>query len=253
VFAGFTSSTVDGALGGREQMHARCAAELPGSHLCHVAEYQLTSSATAVPPAGAWTDSSAAADGAYDGAVVVDRIASPTSGRYTGRSQYENCSNWTSTQSSGLTLENSGAFHQYCGDQRVLACCSTQYRELFRGFTAAMVSGAAGGRTQMHARCGSEFPGAHLCHIAEYQRAASTITPPATGAWADTSGFATPMGGEVETRVASASVGRWTGRSTYDNCENWTDAHASLAGLTIRPGMVYSSACAVARPLACCE
>ena len=65
----------------------------------------------------------------------------------------------------------------------------------------------------MHQRCGQAFAGSHLCHVAEYERATPTITPPATGAWLDASGFATPEGGVLETRLAAVNVGRWTARA----------------------------------------
>jgi hypothetical protein len=105
----------------------------------------------------------------------------------------------------------------------------------------------------MHARCGAEFPGAHLCHAAEYQRANPTISPPTSGAWIDASGFALRGEAELDTTIASANAGRWTARSIYENCTNWVDANATLAGTTVKPGLTTSSSCATARPLACCE
>ena len=253
MFAGFTSAAVTGALGGREQMHARCAAEIPNSHLCHAVEYQLATSGAPVPANGAWIDSSAALDGAFTDAVINDEVASPASGRYIARDAYANCASWTTTSaSSGLAIQPGGQFLESCAESRVLACCTTVYRERFRGFTSATVQGAAGGRAAMHARCGVEFTGAHLCHVAEYARATPASVPPATGAWLDASGFATPSGGDIETRVASSNAGRWAGRSAYDNCESWTAAAGTAAGFTVRPGLVTSMSCAVARPLACC-
>jgi hypothetical protein len=64
-FAGFTSTAVNGAIGSREQMHAMCAAQFAGSHLCHTAEYQLANSSVPVPADGAWIDASAAYDGSF--------------------------------------------------------------------------------------------------------------------------------------------------------------------------------------------
>lgn len=254
VFAGFTAAMSSGAAGGREQMHAKCAAEFAGAHLCHIAEYNLTSSATSPPSNGAWIDTSAGTDGGFEAYGANDAVASPTSGRYAGRHPYSNCLSWTTTtQASGLSLERGGAFLEDCAEQRVLACCSTPYRERFRGFTAAMVNGAAGGRAAMHARCGAEFPGAHLCHAAEYQRATPTVSPPANGAWIDASGFALRDEAALDTSTASANAGRWTGRAIYENCTNWVDASSALAGTTVKPGLVSSSSCATARPLACCD
>ena len=48
-FAGFTTATYSGAAGGREVMHARCAAAFAGSHLCHNSEYVMATPATIVP------------------------------------------------------------------------------------------------------------------------------------------------------------------------------------------------------------
>ncbi len=257
MFAGFTPAPIAADLG-REQMHASCDAAFGGSHLCHVAEYHLATSATPVPAAGAWVDSSGATDGSFSGAVVVEEIASREAGRYTGRLLFGNCDNWSTTSSSlGLVLKPGGAFGESCGVPRVLACCATPYRERFRGFTTATTTGAAGGRAQMHLQCAQQFPGSHLCHVAEYHRAAPSITPPAPGAWIDPSGFATASGGVVETRLASIRVGRWTARAVIGpshNCQNWTELGAEgQQGLTVQPGGSFNASCSIARPLACCE
>jgi hypothetical protein len=252
-FAGFTSTAVSGAIGSREQMHAQCGAAFTGAHLCHAVEYQLATSSAPVPANGAWIDSSAAADGSFDSPAINDEVAAPTSGRYTARDIYANCASWTATNgTSGLALKPGGQFLESCATPRVLACCTTVYRERFRGFTTSSITGAGGGRAAMHARCTAEFSGAHLCHAVEYERAASSIAPPAAGAWIDASGFASPSGGTVSTAVASPNAGRWAGRAIYDNCENWTTAASSDAGFTVRPGLVTGASCAVARPLACC-
>ncbi len=254
VFAGFTSATTNGAVGGREQMHAKCAAELTGSHLCHIAEYQLANSATPVPASGAWIDTSSGGDGAFEMFDTSDGVATSRSGRHVGQHLYANCHSWTTTaQASGLVVHTSGAGYIACAERRPLACCTTPYRERFRGFTSAMVTGDAGGRAAMHGRCAAELSGSHLCHAAEYARATPVISPPASGAWIDASGFALREGGTRESSVASANAGRWTGRSIYDNCTNWVDASATLSGTVVAPGLTSSASCATARPLACCE
>lgn len=253
VFAGFTSATTNGAAGGREQLHAMCAAAFAGAHLCHIAEYNLATSATQPPASGAWIDTSAGTDGGFETYGANDAVASTSSGRYTGRHPYNNCESWTSiVQTSGLAVDPGGAFLRDCAASKVLACCTTRYRETFRGFTSAIVTGNGGGRAAMHARCGAEFAGAHLCHVAEYQRATPTIAPPAGGAWIDASGFALRDDAELDTSTASATAGRWTGRAIYENCTNWIDANATLAGMTVQPGLASSASCAIARPLACC-
>jgi hypothetical protein len=256
-FAGFTTAPINGAIGGREQMHAECAAAFPGSHLCHIAEYNLASSATPVPAGGAWIDNSGAADGSYTGASFVDDVATPDAGRITAWNAYT-CWGWSTTSSAwGLTLNPDGEYITWCTTTHVLACCSTPYRERFRGFTAATTTGAAGGRAQMNFLCGQEFAGSHLCHIAEYNRATPTTTPPASGAWVDASGFATPSGGTEENALAAKNLGRFTAKADYENCDNWTataiPGSYTLQGLAVAPVHAYSMSCATARPLACCE
>ena len=205
-------------------------------------------------------DASAAVDAAYDGLVFVDGLASPDVGRYTGRggafvSSHDNCSSWTTASDDGLTIATTGSFtgvlDTRCETAHVLACCSTVYRERFRGFTSSTTAGAAGGRAQMHAACGREFPSSHLCHVAEYSRATPTIAPPATGAWLDASGIVGPSGVALVDEVASSRVGRAT--QAGESCDNWTTSDASVVGLTTRPGGAFEAACSLARPLACCE
>ena len=254
-FAGFTTTKVNGALGGREQMHAACDAAFPRSHLCHLAEYELADSTTPVPSGGAWIDASGAADGSFVSAGEIDDFASPELGRLTAWNPYS-CWSWSSTDAAwGLTLNADGAYLAGCSTSHVLACCSSPYRERFAGFTTATTTGAAGGRAAMHARCGQELPGSHLCHIAEYERATPHVTPPSSGAWIDNSGFATPSGGVVETALAASRLGRYTGKNDYENCDNWTATIAGgigLEGLAVAPVHAYSMSCAAARPLACC-
>jgi hypothetical protein len=246
-FAGFTSTPIIAAIGSREQMHAQCSAAFAGSYLCHLAEYELANSSTPVPAIGAWIDNSAAANGDEDASSIA-------SGRVTGRAPFGNCANWTSVSGTdyATALLAGGATLRNCAEQHVLACCSTPYRELFRGYTTATTTGSGGGRALMHARCAAELPGSHLCHLAEYHRATPTVTPPIGGAWIDNSGAAS-ADGAVETNVAARDAGRLTGRTPFGNCANWTDPSTTSYGAALTPGAAYLSSCNVARPLACCE
>jgi len=252
-FAGFTSATTTGAAGGREQMHARCATEFPGGHLCHYGEYQLAASGIAVPANGAWIDFSCTEQNA-GGTVESGRLGcgsysgSPDSGRSTGPASGGNCMSWTAAtvNTNGIVLHPSLTLSGPCTDARPLACCTTPFRETFRGFTAATTNGGAGGRPAMHARCAQEFAGSHLCHHAEYHRAHPTISPPAGGAWIDSSSFnsATENGGAMPS----------SGRSTYPDgaCASWTSGIVNRSGIIMTPANSTTGACDVQRPLACC-
>lgn len=130
----------------------------------------------------------------------------------------------------------------------------------FAGFTTATTNGAAGGREAMNARCAAEFAGAHLCHYAEYQLAASAATVPAAGAWLDLSCIEQTAGGTVESgrlgcgdQLGSPDSGRLIDTSTGGNCSNWTSNGQFIKGGVINIASDISAACDVARPLACCN
>lgn len=125
----------------------------------------------------------------------------------------------------------------------------------FAGFTTASYDGLVdGGRPTMHARCGQQFPGSHLCHASEYVQSTSAVPVPAAGAWLDPSvkpdGVFTFDGSPVFGRLASS-----TG-STEMSCLSWTYnsvAGGGIAGLRVNPaGDLGLTACNGVRPLACC-
>jgi hypothetical protein len=251
-FAGFTTATTTGAAGGREAMHARCAAEHAGSHLCHYAEYQLAASAATVPADGAWLDMSCieqTAGGTVESGRLGcgDQLGSPDSGRYIDTSTGGNCSNWTSSAAfvRGGVINVASELSALCEVARPLACCTTPFVEELRGFTTATTTGAAGGRAAMHARCAQQFAGSHMCFLAEYTRAHPTVSPPAGGAWLDGSTY--HQVGEY--RGAMPRSGRLT-RST-SGCNGWT-AGGLNQGTTITPNGWLSQTCDTARPVACC-
>ena len=98
---GFTTATTTGAMpNGRPGMHAKCAAEFPGSHLCHAAEYVLSDSATTVPSIGAWIDAST------NTSANAENSGLPGSGRYLyGYS----CTTWTSMRCSRRSPRDGGS------------------------------------------------------------------------------------------------------------------------------------------------
>ena len=85
-------------------MHAICAAQYAGSHLCHMAEYGLANSATIVPAGGAWTDGSAFTGSTSH--VVTLQTAMPLAGRYTQADSAYNCVNWTNASAASRTARS---------------------------------------------------------------------------------------------------------------------------------------------------
>jgi hypothetical protein len=250
-FAGFTTATFAGNGSGREAMHARCAAAFTGAHLCHMSEYYLSNSATVPPASGAWIDSSGFISAASSTGSLVNGAGDVRLGRIIGASGL-NCTSWTASGSLGYMLTVSGVSQQSCTTPRPLACCSTPYAEHFRGFTTQTVSGGrSGGRAEMHQLCGAQFPGSHLCWTAEYARATPTVTPPASGAWIDSSAHLHTSGSLYDTNyLETAELGRYTSGNSL-NCTAWTEASPQL-GYALTPDGLSQVQCATARPLACC-
>ncbi len=104
------------------------------------------------------------------------------------------------------------------------------------------------GRPAMHAACAAEFPGAHMCHVAEYLRAASGAPVPAIGAWVDPS-----MDIDTFYNVAGGSPAftRYANGSNGGSCKSWTGAAAS-GTIVVPSGSASDGSCLVARPIACC-
>jgi hypothetical protein len=260
-FIGFTAASYTGVAGGREVMHARCAQEFTGSHLCHVAEYNLANAATVPPVSGAWIDYSGGVENLNGNVTVDNTVASTDLGRYTGQLYSGNCDNWTSANDSGTitfgeTLKINTATTQACTTMHQLACCSTPFAEKFRGFTTATVTGVRpGGRAEMHQLCGAEFAGSHMCHVAEYSRAHATVSPPAGGAWIDYSGYLRSSSA-VTNEIAPGNVGRYSGLLYSGNCDSWTSANDSgtiTFGETITTSGPTTQACTGVRSIACCQ
>ena len=267
-FAGFTAGQFDGNAGGHDAMHGRCAAEFTGSHLCHASEYLLASSATPVPASGAWIDPSGMPYALnFEGHFTVE--AGPGFGRWT---QTFSCQSWTSSSATSFsstflrsngdvvtTSSSSAPTPPGCNTVRSLACCNGAPKVRLAGFTARIVDGAGtgGGRPGMHGACAAEFSGSHMCHGAEYLRAASGVPVPATGAWIDPSG---DENGELAPG-GSPRLGRWTRNFT---CNGWTSNTQSPHSATFldvdgAPTTTSSSTaplpigCAAQRAIACCK
>jgi hypothetical protein len=112
----------------------------------------------------------------------------------------------------------------------------------FAGFTTATTTGAVtNGRIGMHAMCAAAFPGSHLCHDLEYTLSTSATTPPADGAWIDSS----HAGGVAAVRNA-------TGSGT--SCDSWTQTASGYYGVYVTAnGGTSSTDCSRVKSLACCR
>lgn len=117
-FAGFTTSTITGAAGGRWKMHALCATAFAGGHMCHSAEYLRASSAASVPSGGAWIDASTL------NSTSVANSGVPDSARFLGS---PSCSSWNNSGGAdyGTIVTEVGSIDVYgdCSKARVVSCC----------------------------------------------------------------------------------------------------------------------------------
>jgi hypothetical protein len=248
VFIGFTPTPVAANLG-REQMHAACAAQFTGAHLCHAAEYQGATSATPVPAGGAWMDASG-----FSGAssyYATFSLSGPAVGRYTGNDASYNCNHWTVTNTnSGTVILPTGPTSALCNTTHVLACCTSPYQESFAGFSSATTLPNLG-REAMHGVCAAQYTGSHMCFAGEYQRAHSTKPVPAAGAWMDASGFSGGSSYYATFSLNGRDNGRYTGNDASYNCNHWT-ANNTNSGTVILPTGPTSALCNTTHPVACC-
>ena len=120
LFAGFSTVTPNGDMGGRAAAHQLCTEEFFGSHLCHAAEYLQSNSTIPVPASGAWLDTSVD--------VLGDRTIGSSSNF--GRSQSSTCNSWSNGSNGGNAthITPSGAITTWssasrCDAVRPLACC----------------------------------------------------------------------------------------------------------------------------------
>jgi len=249
-FAGFTAFTTGGNLGGRPTAHAACGGAFAGSHLCYVSEYLSARSTTAVPATGAWLDPSISPTGSYD----IDGAA-PSYGRYVGNTSGGHCSSWTSSlaTSYGTFIQANGSASDVgtCNVTRALACCNGPSKITFAGFSTATATMTTG-RVGMHALCNAEFPGARICHAAEYLRADSGAAVPAAGAWLDPS---IDLNTFYDVAGASPVFGRYTGTQSGGHCSSWTSSLATSYGTVVQAngGISDVATCNVARRVACCQ
>jgi hypothetical protein len=206
-------------------MHALCAAEYPGAHLCHHSEYVYSESVAGPPADGAWVDPSS--------------VIGPSGIRQVNGTS---CDSWTQTGSGyyGIYLTASGGMLSTdCNKRKVVACCNSPTRVRFVGFTSASTTGNAGGRFKMHQICAAAFPGARLCHSVEYIRSHSSTLPPSSGVWID------PSNGS-----SAAGARDLNGTS----CDTWTQTGSGYYGIYLTAsGSLLSTDCSKPKPVACCK
>lgn len=242
-FIGFTTALTTGFANGRSQLHAMCATEFAGSHMCHYSEYMLANPRTPIPTAGAWIDGSGGPPGSATPPLTQWGL-SRTAGRYVG-AQY-NCGSWTVASTGaiwGTALTNYPHDLVPCSAQRSVACCNTTFRERFAGNTAQAFDGNAGGFEGMNRRCHQSFANSHLCSYSELQRAASTTTPTAS-VWIQPNSNMTSVPADNPPIFTN---------STFPTCSGWTSTAGM--GTAFTPGLTPPTdpvACSFPLPLACC-
>jgi hypothetical protein len=232
-----------GSIGGRPAAHAACAAEFVGAHVCHASEYNLSVSTADIPVSGAWIESSMDIEGSWTegGAPMF------------GRNPVNSCNDFTHGGSGtypGTLLTWQGAIgtSYTCNVARPLACCNGTPKTHVAGFTATTYSGAVGGWPAAQRACEDEFPGAHVCHASEYNRADSTLLIPAGGAWIESSM-------DLLGAWSEGGVGAY-GRNPINSCNHWTHgASGTYPGTLLQAnGAIGTSyTCNVLRPIVCCD
>lgn len=239
-FAGFTVARTPGFAGGRHQMHARCLAEFPRSHMCHYSEYLMANPRLQIPSPGAWIDWSAGPPSSFEPPVSQSPV-SRNAGRFVGAQH--NCLNWTSNPSgtgSGAALSVWPHDLVPCVNQLSVACCNSPYREQFAGVTTATTDGNAGGIEGMNRRCHMEYPNSHFCSFSEFQRAAVPIAVPSV--WMQPN-FSMQISPEDNPPAMT----------TAPTCSGWSSASSTGTNyVATLSNPVSTTSCAVQLPLACC-
>ena len=226
-FAGFTTMTYTGSIGGHIGANQKCNAEFAGSVFCTVSDFDRSNYVAPPPASGAWID--------------TDRQAS---GQRTQNSCTSTSASWTlgTVNDTGTNLNALGVFSGQlaCTQVKPLACCRVPSPVVFRGYTAATFNGAIGGHVGANAKCAAEFPGSFFCTVSDFDKANPMALPPAAGAWIDTNRGTT--GTRTQNSCTSASAS-WNLGTTLD-----TGTNLSAAGV-----FAGQLACNQVKPLACCQ
>ncbi len=228
-FAGFTSQSFTGDLGGYPGANAKCSADYPGSFICSSGDYARAETSAAPGGAGAWID------GERD-----------DYGRRYNSYCYSNSTAWTYSGSStsyyGGVLNTLGRVTTTtCDTTRPIACCNRRRPVSFRGFTSQSFTGDLGGYPGANAKCSVDYPGSFICSSGDYARAETSAAPGGAGAWID---------GERD------DYGRRYNSYCYSNSTAWTYSGSSTSyygGVLNTLGRVTTTTCDTTRPIACCS
>jgi hypothetical protein len=265
-FAGYTTQTYAGNLGGRSGAHELCGAAFTGSHFC--TDWEVDQATPPASPAtGAWVDA---------GDIGTNRRYF----RYSySTSDFSTCAGWSNSAAaqqdggnlgSGLVFTALGGISSSfvglndggCENPRPLACCKGGTAVRFRGFTSATQANL-GGRSGAHAMCEAAFNGSHFCTDWEVDQAAVPAPIPSTGAWVD-AGNGTTNNQYPLTRYYRESYST----SDFSTCAGWTNAAAGQQdGGNLGSGLVLTAlggisssfvglndgGCENPRPVACCD
>jgi hypothetical protein len=129
-FAGYTTATYNGNLGGIPGANQKCAAEFPGSHLCSAYEFYLaypTAAPSSANGAWIWPTTDSGGDPRYKG-YISSSITSTNNATCSSYTASDNC-NWGAiVASSGAIITRSpggscGTGVSLCDVGRQLACC----------------------------------------------------------------------------------------------------------------------------------
>jgi hypothetical protein len=238
-FAGYSTLTYNGNLGGRNGAHSKCNDAFVGSHFCGDEEY------VAAGPRSELGSS------AYLDAVTKDGVPDETSGA--------TCNGWTEADSNlriGLTTVDpvtgnvkrtaGGGINptESCSTSRRLACCFDVNPTRFVGYTPMTSSGNLGGINGANSKCDDAFAGSHFCSVFEYQKG-SPKSEPAASAWVDPSDPAA-LGG----RATAASCSRWVSADS----QSQPTVVSPITGQISKPQNLPGGAgCNMAAALACCR
>lgn len=259
-FAGFTSTTHTGNLGGRTGANAICNAQFSESHFCTDWEYDQAAPPAPIPNGTTWIDSG----------------DSDPSSRYFRQygNQLSTCMNWTNDQAlslfggnlvRGRALNSVGEFVSTfvsassggCQIARALPCCRGGSLVRFRGYTTNTYTGNLGGRAGANAICNANFSRSHFCTDWEWDQAGSPGPVPNGNVWMDSG----------DSNAQTSRYHRQFGNQ-LSTCVNWTNdlAVSTFGGNQVRGRVVNAvgefvstfvsaanGGCQTPRALPCCE